>query len=176
MKVEKGNASPDSGSRVVNAGEGKGRNIPTEKASQSDDKSDEFGVIPSPSLRALSLTCFTVAAIYTKTVYPGLSGGDSGELITTTCKMGVAHPPGYPTYTMLGRLFVLFTGLFSITPAYTMNMLSAALGELQHDHTVYIYINTRARAHVCVYVFVYVFLNVCMSLCLYVCMSVCMYF
>lgn len=30
--------------------------------------------------------------------------GDSGELVVTTCNLGVAHPPGYPLFSMLGYL------------------------------------------------------------------------
>src|SRR2546423_1839192 len=31
--------------------------------------------------------------------------GDSPELITAAATLGVAHPPGYPLFTMLGHLF-----------------------------------------------------------------------
>jgi Protein of unknown function (DUF2723) len=33
--------------------------------------------------------------------------GDTGELITAAVSLGVAHPPGYPLFTMLGHLFSL---------------------------------------------------------------------
>src|SRR4030095_9709728 len=31
--------------------------------------------------------------------------GDTGELITAAVSLGVAHPPGYPLFTMLGHVF-----------------------------------------------------------------------
>ncbi len=33
--------------------------------------------------------------------------GDTPELITAAVTLGVAHPPGYPLFTMLGHLFSL---------------------------------------------------------------------
>ena len=38
---------------------------------------------------------------YFATLYPSVAGGDSGELIAAAAEHGVAHPPGYPLYTML---------------------------------------------------------------------------
>ena len=35
-------------------------------------------------------------AVYFKTLYPHVPGGDSGELIAAAYQLGVAHPPGYP--------------------------------------------------------------------------------
>jgi hypothetical protein len=34
-------------------------------------------------------------------------GGDGGELITASMTLGIAHPPGYPLYIIIGRLFGL---------------------------------------------------------------------
>ena len=45
---------------------------------------------------------------YAATVAPDLTwanyGGDGGELITASVTLGVPHPPGYPIYTVLGKL------------------------------------------------------------------------
>lgn len=49
----------------------------------------------------LGLFCFL---IYFLTVCRTVPGGDSGELITVSARLGLAHPPGYPLYTMLGHL------------------------------------------------------------------------
>jgi hypothetical protein len=55
----------------------------------------------------------------------GLTGGDAGELIAAAASGGVAHPPGYPLFLMLGRLVSLlpFGSL-----ALRFNLLSAACG------------------------------------------------
>ncbi|MCB0407393.1 MAG: DUF2723 domain-containing protein, partial [Bdellovibrionales bacterium] len=49
----------------------------------------------------LGLFCFL---IYFLTVCRTVPGGDSGELITVAYRLGVAHPPGYPLYTILAHL------------------------------------------------------------------------
>ena len=46
-----------------------------------------------------------VLAVFIKTLAPSLVGGDSGELIAAAYNLGVAHPPGYPLFTLLLRLF-----------------------------------------------------------------------
>ncbi|MCP3982390.1 MAG: DUF2723 domain-containing protein [bacterium] len=49
--------------------------------------------------------------------------GDAGELIAAAHSLGVAHPPGYPLYTALGRLALeLPWG----EPAFRVNLLAAA--------------------------------------------------
>jgi dolichyl-phosphate-mannose-protein mannosyltransferase len=55
-------------------------------------------------------------------------GGDSGELITAAHVLGVVHPPGYPLYTLLGKLF----SLLPVGPgiAFRVNLLSAACDAL----------------------------------------------
>ena len=35
-----------------------------------------------------------VLATYTQTAYPSVPGGDAGELVFTSCSLGIAHPPG----------------------------------------------------------------------------------
>src|SRR5437879_2477305 len=47
--------------------------------------------------------------------------GDSPELITAAATLGVAHPPGYPLFTMLGHLFALIP--FSSIP-FRVNLFS----------------------------------------------------
>jgi hypothetical protein len=43
--------------------------------------------------------------VYLLTMYPDITGGDSGELITAVASGGVPHPPGYPLYIIFGSLF-----------------------------------------------------------------------
>ena len=63
--------------------------------------------------------------LYASTVAPTVTSEDSGELITAAYTLGIAHPPGYPLWCILGKLFTL---LPVGTVAYRVNLLSAALG------------------------------------------------
>ncbi|XP_046906265.1 transmembrane protein 260 isoform X1 [Hypomesus transpacificus] len=67
-----------------------------------------------------------VAALYLPCVQRAVPGGDSGELITAACELGVAHPPGYPLFTLLSRLALAL--LPSLSPAHAANLLSALMG------------------------------------------------
>ncbi len=66
---------------------------------------------------------------YLATLTPSLSfaSPDGNELATIPAILGLAHPPGYPLYTWLGKLF-------SLLPvgdvAYRINLMSATLGAL----------------------------------------------
>lgn len=60
--------------------------------------------------------------IYTLTLYPNVPGGDSGELIAVAHTLGIAHPPGYPLFTLLGKLF---TWIPYGSPAWRVNFFSA---------------------------------------------------
>ncbi|XP_053836422.1 transmembrane protein 260 isoform X2 [Vidua macroura] len=66
-----------------------------------------------------------VAALYTATLPPALPGGDAGELITAAYELGVAHPPGYPLFTLLAKVA---TELPGGSPAFRVNLLCGLLG------------------------------------------------
>ena len=51
------------------------------------------------------LTSLAALAVYLKTVAPAVGFIDSGELATVACTLGVAHPTGYPFYTLLAGVF-----------------------------------------------------------------------
>jgi len=53
--------------------------------------------------------------------------GDSGELSAAAAVLGIAHPPGYPLYTLLGRVLV---ALLPGEPALAVNLLSALAAAL----------------------------------------------
>src|SRR5436853_7152974 len=36
---------------------------------------------------------------------PGLMSDDSGEMIAASYRLGLPHPPGYPLFDLIGRLF-----------------------------------------------------------------------
>lgn len=69
--------------------------------------------------------------VYTLTAAPGLTfahhGTDGGDLITAARTLGIPHPPGYPTYTLLAWLF---THLPIGSLAYRIHLLSAASAAL----------------------------------------------
>ncbi len=60
--------------------------------------------------------------VYARCLYPGVAGGDAGELVAAVATRGVIHPPGYPLYSLLGRLFVLLP-VGSV--AFRLNLMSA---------------------------------------------------
>jgi hypothetical protein len=43
-------------------------------------------------------------ALFASTHSAAIQVADSGELVAAACNLGVAHPPGYPLYTLLGHL------------------------------------------------------------------------
>ena len=75
--------------------------------------------------RLVALVAAVVLAVYAPTVARDLTwsgAGDGGELIAAAMTLGVPHPPGYPTYVLLGRLFALLP-LGSV--AFRFNLFSA---------------------------------------------------
>ncbi|MFH0802806.1 MAG: DUF2723 domain-containing protein [bacterium] len=62
--------------------------------------------------------------LYALMLCPDVPAGDSGELITAAATCGIAHPPGYPLFTMLGKLF---TFIPYGTIAWRVNLMSALL-------------------------------------------------
>jgi hypothetical protein len=65
--------------------------------------------------------------VYLRTLCPTVSDLDSGELISVCYTLGIAHPAGYPLYTLLGRLFTLIP-VNSV--AFRVNMMSAFFASL----------------------------------------------
>ncbi|OGR83570.1 MAG: hypothetical protein A3J74_02905 [Elusimicrobia bacterium RIFCSPHIGHO2_02_FULL_57_9] len=78
-----------------------------------------------------------VFAVYLYCAYPAFAPRDSADLALAALNLGVAHPPGYPLYAVLGRAWLTLLPLGN--PAYRLNLLSAAAG---------------AAAAVCVYMIV----------------------
>ncbi|MBN1179193.1 MAG: DUF2723 domain-containing protein [Anaerolineae bacterium] len=63
--------------------------------------------------------------LYAATAAPGLLPADAGEFQFVAPLLGIAHPPGYPLYTIAGYLF---THLLPWTSAaYSLNLMSALL-------------------------------------------------
>ena len=64
-----------------------------------------------------------VFIIYLITLAPSVVQIDSGELAAVQITLGIAHPTGYPLYTILGYLFSLIP--FPFTKIFQMNLLAA---------------------------------------------------
>ncbi len=56
---------------------------------------------------AAALVLVASAALYLRTLHPSVPGGDAGELIAVAAHLEVAHPPGYPLFTLLAKLATL---------------------------------------------------------------------
>jgi hypothetical protein len=74
----------------------------------------------------LGWAVFLVACVvYLLTAEPTASWWDCGEYIATADKIQVGHPPGAPTFQLLGALFSNFAGGDLTKIAYTINAMSA---------------------------------------------------
>ena len=65
--------------------------------------------------------------VYLRTLAPGVYGYDSAELATGVFTQGIIHPPGYPLYLLIGKLF---TFLPVRDVAYRLNLMSAFFAAL----------------------------------------------
>jgi len=74
-----------------------------------------------------SLIFILAFSVYLFTLAPTVTMEDSGELIAAAYNLGIAHPPGFPLYAMLGKIFT-FIPLSSI--AWRVNLMSAFFGAL----------------------------------------------
>lgn len=67
-------------------------------------------------------------AVYIMTAEATASWWDCGEYIATAFKVQVGHPPGAPTFQIIGRLFSLFTDPYHA--AFAVNVMSAVASGL----------------------------------------------
>lgn len=79
----------------------------------------------APNFVKILIFGWIVLLIYFLTTSSYPTGGDSAELILVAKTLGIAHPPGYPLYTLLGKLFS-FLPLGSV--AKRINLMSAFFG------------------------------------------------
>ncbi len=86
-----------------------------------------FTTYKNPLFSAVLVFAITFA-IYLFTLAPTVTGEDSGELIAAAYGGGVAHPPGYPLWTMLASLSIKIFPFGSV--AYRVNLLSTILSSL----------------------------------------------
>ena len=80
--------------------------------------------------------------LYVSTMAPSVAPGDSAEFQFAPYILGIAHPPGYALYILLGKLFTL---LPLGTVAYRMNLFSALWGALTVSLTYLIILQLSAE-------------------------------
>lgn len=61
-------------------------------------------LLSTPTGTAL-LVALVSFLVYLKTLAPSVSFIDAGELAAVACTLGIAHPTGYPLFTLLGSVF-----------------------------------------------------------------------
>ncbi|ELW69046.1 hypothetical protein TREES_T100020343 [Tupaia chinensis] len=93
---------------------------------QTQGQASRVGPQRSGGLRGGVAVFAAVAAVFTLTLPPSVPGGDSGELITAAHELGVAHPPGYPLFTLVAKLAIILFPFGSI--AYRVNLLCGLFG------------------------------------------------
>jgi len=64
-----------------------------------------------------------VLLVYGQTLAPGLTFIDSGELAAACARLGIAHPTGYPLYTLAGWMFTRIP--IHVRPIELLNFMSA---------------------------------------------------
>lgn len=67
------------------------------------------------------ITGLIAFSVYMFTVSRSVAGSDSGELATVQAILGIAHPPGYPLFTILGYLFLKIP--LGLREIYQLNIL-----------------------------------------------------
>lgn len=72
------------------------------------------------------LLFFSIFALYLCCLYPTIAPRDSADMAAAALTLGVAHPPGYPLYAVLGKAWSLALPLGN--PAFRLNVLSALAG------------------------------------------------
>jgi hypothetical protein len=93
--------------------------------SQSSTASEGTGLRGLITAAAPIVGALFVAAVYALTAAPGAWWGDGLELTAAASVLGIAHPPGYPLYTVLGHLLIRVLG--GVDPGRLMALVSAGL-------------------------------------------------
>ncbi|MDP2437407.1 MAG: DUF2723 domain-containing protein [archaeon] len=106
-------------------------NDENEDSESDDEPSDSSTVAPRRWALGENLSALLLFAawliLYTATSYVSVPGGDAGELIVSAHQLGTAHPPGYPTWTLLGHLFSRLTSFLPDKSVVWCVGLSSAL-------------------------------------------------
>lgn len=97
-------------------------------------------LLPGLIAGLLTLACL---GLYTLTLAPDVLPADNGELQRIAAQLGVAHPPGFPLYTLLAHAITRLP--LGRTPAYAANFF-AALSSATVVGLVYASIHRLTRA------------------------------
>lgn len=76
-------------------------------------------LVPGVAIAACALV------VYVRTLLPGIGFIDSGELVAVVHSLGIAHPTGYPLFTLVGWVFAHLP--FGGEEAYRLNVMAAIL-------------------------------------------------
>ncbi|MBI3565487.1 MAG: DUF2723 domain-containing protein, partial [Elusimicrobia bacterium] len=74
-------------------------------------------------MRAVAAVFAAAYALYLGCLYPCIAPRDSADMAAAAMTLGVAHPPGYPLYAVLGRAWLAAFPFGNA--AYRLNVLSA---------------------------------------------------
>jgi hypothetical protein len=85
------------------------------------------GLLGSPATVSAAVTFVAALIAYVLTLAPTVTFEDSGELAAAAYNLGVPHSPGYPLWTMLGKLFT-YLPLGDVS--YRLNLMSAFFSAL----------------------------------------------
>ncbi len=66
---------------------------------------------------------FSFFLAYLFSLFPVVPPRDSAELAAVAATLGIGHPPGYPLYVLLGKIFIILSFFGNI--AYRLNLMSA---------------------------------------------------
>ena len=68
---------------------------------------------------------FAILALYIHNLSRSIYAGDTGLLVSAAVTHGVAHPPGYPLFTLLGFIITQLGGFTHNSPAFLVGTISA---------------------------------------------------
>ncbi|MBV9464299.1 MAG: DUF2723 domain-containing protein, partial [Verrucomicrobiae bacterium] len=77
---------------------------------------------------AFWIVTLLVGFVYISTASPSVTLEDSGEFITAAAHLGVPHPPGYPTWTMINYAFIHILPFGNV--AWRVNVCSGVFGAI----------------------------------------------
>src|SRR3972149_1294558 len=72
------------------------------------------------------VVAFSAFLVYWRTLCPTIYTSGAGENATAAATLGVPHPPGFPLFCLLGKLFTVLIPIGDA--AYRVNLFSAACG------------------------------------------------
>jgi len=81
---------------------------------------------PGPARHAPLLVFAVALASFARFAAPGVGFDDSGELAAAAVTTGVPHPPGFPGWVLLSKLWLLLAAPLGGDPARLLSLLSAS--------------------------------------------------